>query len=130
MKSLVAAVLVALTLSACATSYNPRFRINEVVVNNNTRETVRDVTIRTNDRVFSCGNIAPLGICSNRFAGYVFQTNLVDIEWSLGNDVPRRQSLEVSVPASISVGRPLQGILDIEPQGTIEAYFREIAAFP
>ena len=130
MKSLVSAVILLLALSACATGYNPRYRISEIVVNNNTRDAVRDVTIRAGDRVFSCGNIAPLGICSNRFAGYVNQVNVVDIEWTLGNDATRRESLEVSVPATISVGRPLKGILDIEPQGVIEASFREYAALP
>ena len=130
MKNLVSAVILVLTLSACATSYNPRYRILEIVVNNNTRDAVRDVTIRADDRVFSCGNIAPLGICSNRFAGYVDQANTVDIEWTLGNDAPRRERLEVSVPATFSIGRPLIGILDIEPQGGIKASFREFAAFP
>jgi hypothetical protein len=129
MKTLTAVVLAALTLSACATSYNPRFRIYEVVVNNNTRETVRDVTIRTNNRVFSCGNIAPLGICSNRFAGYVFQTNLVDIEWSLGTAAPRRESVEVAVPATFSRGLSVRGVLEIESEGGIRAYFMQDPSF-
>ena len=130
MKTLVAVMLAALTLSACATSYNPRFRIHEVVVNNNTRDTVRDVTIRTNNRVFSCGNIAPLGICSNRFAGYVFQTNLVDIEWALGTGAPRRESLEVSVPATFSRGLSVRGILEIDSEGVIRAHFMQDQSFP
>jgi hypothetical protein len=130
MQSLVSAVVLALALSACATDYNPRYRLAEIVVNNNTRDAVQDVTIRAGDRVFSCGNIAPLGMCSNRLAGYVRQVNVIDVEWTLGNDAQRRESLEARVPATFSVGRPLMGVLDIEPQGVIEASFRQFAAFP
>lgn len=130
MKALFSTLILSLTLVACATSYNPRYRIYEIVINNNTREPVRDVTIRANNRVFSCGNIAPLGICSNRFAGYAYQTSTVDIEWSLGNDAPRRETLQVAVPATFSLGAPLRGVVEIEPQGRIDAYFRQDSPIP
>jgi len=125
MKSLTTITILALALSACAGNYNPRYRINEIVVNNNSRETVRDVTIRAGNRVFSCGNIAPLGICSNRFVGWVYQTSPVDVEWTLGNDAPRSAQLEVSVPATVAISQVVRGVVDIEPQGGLDVSLME-----
>lgn len=130
MKSLFTAVIVALAVAACATPYNPRYRVTQILVNNATREPVRDVSIRAGDRVFSCGNIAPLGICSNRFAGYAYDNTAVEIEWSLGNSAPRRERLEIPVPAVFSTGLPLRGVLEIQPQGGIEAHFEQDSPIP
>ena len=130
MKFLVSTLILALALSACATTHNPRYRINEIVINNNTRETVREVTIRADNRLFSCGNIAPHGICANRYAGYVNQTSLVDVEWTLGSDAPRSKHLEVTVPATFTIGRTLRGIIEIQPQGGIDVHFRQDSPIP
>jgi hypothetical protein len=56
-------------LSSCA-ALGPSFSYNEVIVLNLARVAVRDVVISAMDsgRMFSCGNIAALGICANKFS--------------------------------------------------------------
>ena len=59
-----------LLLSSCATSYESLYSYNEILIINRSRELIQDVTISAGEisagetnRTFSCGNIAPLGIC-------------------------------------------------------------------
>ena len=129
MKTVLAALASTIVLSACAGGYTPRYYINEVQVYNNSREPVRDVTIRAGERIFGCGNIAPLGICGDRFGRRDYQAGTIEVEWTLGNGAPRRQSLEARVPAYFTKGIPLRGILEIDPQGEVSTRFDQDPQF-
>jgi hypothetical protein len=120
---------VALLFSACATSSDnaPRYTYNEVLIINNSKELIQNVTIRSadNERFFSCDNIAPLGICSNRFGRRPYKQDPFSIEWVFGNRARQTDEVTVKVPAYSSPGVPLRGVLEISPQGTITAYFEQ-----
>lgn len=120
---------VALLLSACATTsdHGPKYTYNEVLIINNSKELIKNVTIRSanNDRFFSCENIAPLGVCSNRFGRRPYKQDPFNIEWVFGNRVQQAEKVTLKVPAYSSPGVPLRGVLEISPQGTISAYFEQ-----
>ena len=116
---------IALLSAACATSSQPKYFFDELVVVNNSREIIRDVTIRdvANDRVFTCGNVAPLGICSNSFGRRPYQQNPIRIEWSFGGEALQTQDFVVPVPPYFYPSLALRGVLEISPQGAVRAYF-------
>ena len=116
-------------IAGCAGSYNPQYQVNEIVVLNNSDQALRDVTIRAADRVFSCENVAPLGICSDRFPRRNYAKDSIDIEWALGNGARRSDSLQLEVPATFITGLALRGVLEVSPQGELDAYFEQETPF-
>lgn len=119
-----------LTLSACASAYKPQYSLNEIVIVNNTREIIADVTIRSTDsgRVFACGNVAPLGICTDRFPARRVTGGPVLIEWNLGGQRGER-TLPAEVPAFFATGRAVRGVVEFNPDGSIDARFEQETSF-
>ena len=119
-------MLLALCLlsTACATSKQSRYFINEILIKNNGSESVRDVTIRNlrNGLMFSCGNVSPSGICSNRFARRDYAENPVEISRNYGNRPRRTEQFVVPVPREFDPGTALTGVLAILLDGRIRAY--------
>ncbi len=122
-------VAVALLLSACATGtdHGPRYTYNEILIVNNSKELIQNVTISSAEtgRVFSCDNIAPLGICSNRTGRRPYEESLLQIDWVFGNRARQTDEMMLAVPAYFEPGLPLRGVLEISPQGEISAYFKQ-----
>ena len=120
----------AATLSGCASVYRPQYQINEIVIVNGTREVIGDVTIRstTSGRVFACGNVAPLGICADRFPVRRLSDGPVLIEWNLGGQRGER-TLPGEVPSTFATDRVLRGVLEFKSDGTIEGRFEQESPF-
>jgi hypothetical protein len=118
-----------LVLSACAGGYNPQYQINEIVIVNNSGQALRDVSIRADGRVFSCDNVAPHGICADRFPRRNYVSDTIEIEWALGNGPRQSGSLQGQVPATFITGLALRGVLEVGRQGEIDAYFEQETPF-
>ena len=122
-------LIVALGLmgSACATTYQPSYYYNEILVVNNSKELVQDVTISAtnNGRVFSCGNIAPFGICSNRIGKRRYEQNPIQVSWTFGGSSNQTEAFVIKVPATFYTAFPLRGVVAIEPDGSISTYFEQ-----
>ncbi len=118
-------LIAGLLLSACATGYNPSYYYNEILIVNSSRELIQDVTISASEsgRQFSCGNIAPLGICSDKFPRRRYEQNPIQINWVFGGNARQTREFVLDVPATMSTGLPLRGVLEISPVGEISAYF-------
>ena len=120
----------ALLLSACATGsgQGPAYTYNQILIVNNSKELIQQVTISSavNSRSFSCGNIAPLGICSNRTGKSPFREGPFQIDSVVGNNAPRTDQLTLTVPAYFSTGLALQVVFEISAQGEISAHFEQI----
>lgn len=132
-KSVFVLALVSL-LSSCATvpAPEPIFSYNEVVIINQLRSPVQNVTIQANEsgRVFSCGNIAPRGICSNKFSAQPYYGNPIQVSWLVANGRRHSKTIELQLPASYASGIPLRGVLVIGAQGAISAYLEQEAPGP
>jgi len=120
-------LIVGLLSSACATSYESPYSYNEILIVNRSRQMIQDVTISAGatNRTFSCGNIAPLGICSDKFPERRYMKNPIRIDWVFGNTSGQSNEFILEVPATFSTALPLRGVLEISPQGSITAYFQQ-----
>ena len=123
---------VAAQLAGCAATPSSGYLYNEVVIVNRNRAAVTDVTVAATDsgRLFSCGNIAPRGICSNRFAPKDYRETPIEITWSIAGAGPRSETVTVAVPRAFLAQLPMRGVLVIDARGGIEAYLQQDAPGP
>ena len=121
------AVVFGLMSSSCATMSGSTYTYNEVVVLNQSRAAVRDVLISATEsgRVFSCGNIAPRGICSNKFPPQPYQGSPLQITWVIGGGRRQSKTIELELPASFVAELPMRGVLVIDGQAAIKAYLQQ-----
>jgi len=121
-------------LSSCATVTVPKpiFSYNEVVIINQLRSPVQNVAIQANEsgRVFSCGNIAPRGICSNKFPAQPYYGNPIQVSWVVANGRRHNRTIELVLPESFTPEIPLRGVLVIGAQGAMSAYLEQEAPGP
>ena len=116
-----------LLLSACATINTPQYFYNEILIINKSRELIQDVKISVSEtsRGFSCGNIAPRGICSNKIPRRQYMKHPIRIAWVFGSTARQTSEFVLEVPATMDIALPLRGVLEISPQGSISAYFEQ-----
>ena len=120
--------VIALLLGGCASvPVGPTYYYNEVVVLNQSRYVVRDVQISATNsgRVFGCGNIAPRGICSNKFRPQVYRGSPVRVTWGFGETAMRSEFFELALPPSSVAELPLRGVLVIGANGSVQAYLQQ-----
>lgn len=117
----------AVLVTACATSYRPSYIYNEILVVNNSKEMIQQVTISvpSTGATFSCGNIAPLGICSNRMGKRRYEYNPIKIDWVFGNTPGQTGEFVIEVPAYFSISGALRAVLAFSPEGEISTYFEQ-----
>ena len=120
-------VIIGLALAACATDYKPVYSYNEILIVNNSKELIRDlsITVTGTGRKFSCANIAPLGICSNRFPRRPYEYTPIQVGRTFGNETRRTDSFIVDVPPTFYTGLALRGVIEISPGGAVGAYFQQ-----
>ena len=119
-------------LSGCATIQGPSYSYNELIILNQSQAAVRDVAISSAETggLFSCGNIAPRGICSNRFPARAYHGSPVRIDWAIGNGTRHSKTVELAPPASFVPELPMRAVLVIGARGGIEAYLQQEAPGP
>jgi len=121
-------------LSSCVTVTPPEpdFTYNEVVIINQLRSPVQNVAIQANEsgRVFSCGNIAPRGTCSNKFPAQPYYGNPIQVSWSVANGRRHSKMIELQLRESFAPEVPLRGVLVIGAQGAVSAYLEQEAPGP
>ena len=109
----------AILLAACASSEKPSYMYNEISVINNSKQILRDFSIKVpaTGAEFSCGNVAPLGLCSNRFGLRKYRYNPIQIGWSFGDRGLQTDEFVVPVPVSYATGVAIQGVVEISADG-------------
>ena len=118
-------LIAGLLFTGCATTHQPSYIFNEVMVVNNSAETLRNVTVRdaASGRQFDCGDIAPFGICANRFGKRRYAQNPIQIDWAFGSAAARSDEFVIVPPPYHVTGLTMGAVLEISEQGSIEAYF-------
>ena len=116
-----------LALASCASGYKPAYYYNEILIVNNSTESIRDVSISVADTGgrFGCANIAPLGICANRFPRRSYEYRPIRIDWVYAGEPRRTDSFVVDVPQTFYTGLVLRAVIDISPEGAVSAYFQQ-----
>ena len=120
---------VVLLLAGCATSLRPPYKINEVQVYNQTGVVLKQLRIRDveRNRVFECDNVAPNGICSDRFQPRPYLARPIEVSWSTGSVTRRTLEFVAKVPDFLDPGRPVRGVLVIGRGAGAEAFFEQDA---
>lgn len=117
-------------MSACATGKNhgPTYSYNELEVVNNSQQQIQDMTISVpdTDRVYDCGNIAALGICSKRFGRQRYTHAPFSVAWTFGSGERQTDEIVIKVPSYYSPGIPLIAMLEISAEGVISAHFEQM----
>ena len=123
---------VAWLLVGCVGTQTRGYLYNEVVIVNQTHSALTDVTVAATDtgRLFSCGNVAPRGICSNQFAPRDYSGNPIEVTWSIAGGNRRSEIIEVEIPQNIVAQVPMRGVLVINNRGDVEAYLQQVAPGP
>jgi hypothetical protein len=124
-------VAVALLLSACATGSNlgPAYVYEEIVVVNNSKQPIRNLTIRVagsgdgSEKILSCENIIALGICQERFTQRRYKGGGFIVDWVSGDSDRQTADIEAEVSAYSSPGTPLRVVFTISREDVISAYF-------
>ena len=119
-------------LSGCFSLQSPAYTYNEIVIVNQTRSPVSDVAVSATEsgRMFSCGNIAPRGICSNKFPPQPYRASPVRIDWMIGNGARHSKIIKLKLPVSFVAELPLRGVLVIDAQGQVSAFLQQEAPGP
>ena len=120
-------ITIACLLTACATVPGPTYYYDEIVILNQSRDLLRDVEIKAagTERVFSCGNVAPRGICSNRFRPREYRGNPVSVAWQVGDGQRRSRVFQLELPPSFIPEIPFRGVLVIGANGGVSAYLQQ-----
>ena len=118
-----------LLLASCSTTFNAidSYHYNEILIVNNSRALIRDVTISAGagGRSFSCSNIAPLGICADKFPRRRYMRSPIQIAWIFGNAARQTREFVLEVPATFHTSLALRGVLEISAEGSISAFFEQ-----
>jgi len=124
--------ILAMLLAGCASKQGPTYTYNEVVILNQSLMPLSDVTISAveSGRVFSCGNIAPRGICANKFRPQPYRGDPIQIALVTGDGRRRNETIELTLPARFVAELPLRGVLVIGSRGEISAYLQQDAPGP
>jgi hypothetical protein len=129
MKQTCRILICAALLASCATAYQPTYYYNEIVIQNTASVLLREVSLSSGEggRSFSCSNIAPKGICSDRFPRRQYMNVPIQVSWALGNSAVASTEILLEWPGRFSSGSsfPLRGIVEVGPQGSISAYFEQ-----
>ena len=122
---------IACLITACASNYQPTYYYNEIRVLNNSSQSLRNLSIRVpaTGAEFSCGNVAPRGLCSNRFGARKYRYNPIQIEWGYGKNPIKTQEFTVPVPATFSLGVKIQGVVEVRDTGELQVYFEQESGF-
>ena len=119
-------------LAGCSSTQGPTYTYNEVVILNKSRMPLSNVTISAAEsgRVFSCGNIAPRGICANKFRPQPYRGEPIQIALVTGDGRRRSETIELTLPASFVPELPMRGVLVISSRGEISAFLQQDAPGP
>ena len=118
--------------AGCASLESPGYTYNEIVIVNQMSSPLHGVAVSATEsgRTFSCGNIAPRGICSNKFPPQPYRASPVRIDWIIGNGVRHSKIIEPALPASFVAESPLRGVLVIDARGRVTAHLQQAVPGP
>ena len=122
------AILPCILLAAgCATGYSPTYRMNRVEVVNLTGATIEDVSWRVlgSDKSLDCGEVANHSICGDYFPRRRYPQSGIEIKWTHPDGERKTAILNPHVAAYFYKAFPLEIYLEIDAEGSIEAYYRQ-----
>ena len=120
-------LLGAALLTACATGYNPRYYFNEIQVVNQTGATITDVSLRVvnSPQSVACEELAKFAMCADRFGKRIYPQQGLELAWTDAGGNRQTDSSNPGIPAYFAPAFPLRVVLEIKPEGIVEAFFEQ-----
>lgn len=119
------ALLMCLSLVACASGYNPRYYYGNIEVANLSGAEIRDVEVQVGaeGRRLSCASVNKNALCQERFGKRPYPQDGIRLSWIDGSGEPQTQQLNPSIPLTLVPSLALRVMLDINADGSVKAYF-------
>ena len=118
-----------LLLSSCASGYQSQYYYNQIMIQNTSDQVLHQVSLDSGEsgRSFSCSNITPKGICSDRFSRRLYLRTPVQVSWQSGDGAAQSREVLLETPAYFINGSsfPLRGVFQLGSQGSISAFFEQ-----
>ena len=120
-------LLSSLTIAACATSYNPTYRYNQIQVVNLSGSTIEEVGVRVLDseKALSCDEVAMNAVCEDRFGTRPFPQQGIELSWAHPGDDRKREVLAPEIPATFYSAIPLRVVMEVNEDGSVDAFFEQ-----
>ncbi len=119
--------LCAVIVTACATSYQPAYFFNEMLVHNLAGDTIRDVSLRVADstKSLACAEVAKNAICQDRFGKRRYPLQGIELSWIHPDGSRRSETVNPHVPAYFPNAFALRIVVEILEDGAVEPYYEQ-----
>ncbi len=120
-------VLCAVTVAACATSYQPAYVFNEILVHNLAGDTIRGVSLRVaaSSKSLACAEIAKNAICRDRFGKRRYPLRGIELSWTHADGNRRSETVNPHIPAYFPNTFALRIVIEILEDGALKPYYEQ-----
>lgn len=120
-------LLSSLLISACVSGYHPRYYFNQIEVANLTggRITLVEARVVASKRSVNCEAVANNAICNDYFGRRLYPQQGIEVNWIDANGNRKSETLSPAVPATLSNSFPLQIIVEILSNGTVDVFYKQ-----
>ncbi len=124
-------IAAAVSLAACAGTYNPAYYYSYIEVINLSGGPIRDVSLRVNGspKTLACERVDFRSICYDYFGKRRYPMQGIELSWVHADGGTRTDSLATAVPAYFSTGLPLQVFVEIGVDGSVKLFYRQVERF-
>lgn len=124
-------IAAAVSLAACAGSYNPAYYYSYIEVINLSSGPIRNLSLRVNGspKMLVCERVDSKSICYDYFGKRRYPMQGIELSWIHADGAKRTDSLATAVPAYFSTGLPLQVFVEIGADGSVKLYYRQVERF-
>lgn len=118
-------LLSGLLLAACNAGYDPRYYYNSIEIANLSGADISNVELLIGERELKCATVARNALCQERFGKRPYPKQAMQLGWQDGSGNQQMQRPNPPVPVTMTPAWPLRLQLDIQPDGSVKAKFRQ-----
>lgn len=120
-------LLSSLLITACVSGYHPRYYFNQIEVANLTGGSITLVEARVvaSKRSVNCATVANNAICNDYFGRRLYPQQGIEVNWIDTRGNRKSETLSPAVPATLSSAFPLQIIVEILSDGTVDVFYKQ-----
>ena len=120
-------VALCLAVSACVTSYNPRYYYSNIEVANLTGDTIRNVKVQIGPegRTLECAEVTNNRLCQQRYSKRIYPKAMIQLNWQTSDGQQMSAQMNPSVPLTLVPSHSLRVMMDIAADGSVKFYFKQ-----
>ncbi len=120
-------VIAGFPVVACATSYHPAYRFNNVQAVNLTGASIRDVAVDIIDspKFFACDQVNNNAMCADRFPYRPYPQQGIVLSWTHVDGGHLSETLNPEVPVFFNSAFPLRIVMEIREDGSVKTFYEQ-----